>query len=202
MSGAGPKPDALTSLTSLFVRRPVFTIVINLLVIVAGLAAFNAVEIRELPNVDRPVISITTLFDGASAEAVDRQLTSDIESAVARVPGIASISSSSRFGQSRVTVEFSDSTDLNVAASDVRDAVAGIANQLPDDADESRIVKADANADSIMRVAVLSSTLRIEQLTTLVDDRIADRIAAVEGVADVTLSGEREQLIYLSLIHI
>ncbi|WP_062203933.1 efflux RND transporter permease subunit [Aureimonas sp. AU12] len=199
MSGAGPKPDALTSLTSLFVRRPVFTIVINLLVIVAGLAAFNAVEIRELPNVDRPVISITTLFDGASAEAVDRQLTSDIESAVARVPGIASISSSSRFGQSRVTVEFSDATDLNVAASDVRDAVAGIANQLPDDADESRIVKADANADSIMRVAVLSSTLRIEQLTTLVDDRIADRIAAVEGVADVTLSGEREQLIYVDV---
>jgi len=195
----GEKPDGLTALTSLFVRRPVFTIVINLLLIVAGLAAFNSVEIRELPNVDRPVISVTTNFEGASPEVVDRQLTDEIESAVARVPGIASISSSSRFGQSRVTVEFTDTTDLNVAASDIRDAVAGIANSLPDDADESRIVKADADADAIMRLAVLSSALPIEDLTTLVDDRIADRIAAVEGVADVDLSGDRERLIYVDV---
>ncbi|MET0258296.1 MAG: efflux RND transporter permease subunit [Methylobacterium sp.] len=193
------KSDGLTALASLFVRRPVFTIVVNLLLIVAGLAAFNSVEIRELPNVDRPVISITTTFEGASAEAVDRQLTSEIEGAVARVSGIASISSSSRFGNSRVTVEFTDATDLNVAASDVRDAVAGIANRLPEDADESRIVKADANADSIMRLAILSDSMRIEDLTTLVEDRIADRVAAVEGVADVTLSGEREKLIYVDV---
>ncbi|WP_182085424.1 efflux RND transporter permease subunit [Aureimonas sp. ME7] len=199
MSGSPSKPDGLTALTSLFIRRPVFTIVINLLIIVAGLAAFNAVEIRELPNVDRPVITVSTTFEGASAEVVDRQLTSDIESAVARVPGIASISSSSRFGRSQVTVEFTEATDLNVAASDIRDAVAGIANQLPDDADESRIVKADADADAIMRLAVLSSTLRIEDLTTLVDDRIADRIAAVEGVADVDLSGERQRLVYVDV---
>ncbi|MBB3996194.1 efflux RND transporter permease subunit [Aureimonas pseudogalii] len=193
------KSDGLTALASLFVRRPVFTIVVNLLLIVAGLAAFNSVEIRELPNVDRPVISITTTFEGASAEAVDRQLTSEIEGAVARVSGIASISSSSRFGNSRVTVEFTDATDLNVAASDVRDAVAGIANRLPEDADESRIVKADANADSIMRLAILSDSMKIEDLTTLVEDRIADRVAAVEGVADVTLSGEREKLIYVDV---
>ncbi|WP_062012549.1 efflux RND transporter permease subunit [Aureimonas sp. AU4] len=197
--GSDHKPDGLTALTSLFIRRPVFTIVINLLVIVAGLAAFNAIEVRELPNVDRPVISVTTTFEGASPEVVDRQLTSEIESAVARVSGIASISSSSRFGQSRVTLEFSSATDLNVAASDVRDAVAGVANRLPDDADESRIVKADADADAIMRLAVLSETLPIEELTTLVDDRIADRIAAVEGVADVELSGERERLVYVDV---
>ncbi len=191
--------DGLTAFTSLFIRRPVFTIVLNLLLIVAGLAAFNAVEIRELPNVDRPVITVTTRFEGASPEVVDRQLTDEIESAVARVPGIASISSSSRFGQSRVTIEFSDSTDLNVAASDVRDAVAGIANSLPDDADEARIVKADADADAIMRLAVLSSALRIEDLTTLVNDRIADRVAAVEGVANVEPSGDREKLVYIDI---
>ncbi len=82
----------------------------------------------------------------------------------------------------------------------MRDAVAGIANQLPDDADESRIVKADADADAIMRLAVLSNSLPIEEdLTTLVDDRIADRIAAVEGVADVDLSGERERLVYIDV---
>lgn len=199
---AAPKSrdtDAVTKFTSLFIRRPVLTIVLNLLIIVAGLAAFQAVEIRELPNVDRPIITVTTTFESASPEAVDRQITSEVESAVARVPGIVSISSSSRFGSSRVTIEFSDSTDLNVAASDVQNAVASIANRLPDSSDEPRIVKADADADAIMRLAVLSPNMPIEDLTTLVDDRILDRLAAVEGVAEVEMYGDRERQIFVDL---
>ncbi|MFD2236330.1 efflux RND transporter permease subunit [Aureimonas populi] len=191
--------DAVTKFTSLFIRRPVLTIVVNLLIVVAGLAAFQAAEVRELPNVDRPVISVSTSFTGASPEAVDRQVTADIEGAVARVPGIVSISSNSRFGSSQVTIEFSSSTDLNVAASDVRDAVSSIANRLPDDADEPRIVKADADADAIIRLSVLSPGLSIEDLTTLVDERIADRLAAVEGVAAVQLSGDRERQIFVDI---
>ncbi|KAA0972317.1 efflux RND transporter permease subunit [Aureimonas fodinaquatilis] len=191
--------DGVTKFTSLFIRRPVLTLVLNMLILVAGLAAFQSVEIRELPNVDRPVITVTTSYESASPEAVDRQVTSEVESAIARVAGIVSISSSSRLGNSRVVIEFSDSTDLNVAANDVTNAVAAIANRLPDDADEPRIVKADADADAIMRLAVLSPSMKIEDLTTLVDDQIADRIAAVEGVAEVTLSGDREQQIYIDI---
>ena len=193
------KPDGLTALAGLFVRRPVLTIVLNLLIVVAGLAAFNAVEVRELPNVDRPVISVSIDFDGASPETVDRQITSEIESAVARVSGIASISSRSRFGDSRVTIEFTESTDLNVAASDVRDAVGRVANALPDGAGEPRIVKADADAEAIMRLAVTAPAMAIEDLSTLVEDRIADQLAAVEGVADLQIYGEREKLIYVDI---
>ncbi|MEF2071765.1 efflux RND transporter permease subunit [Consotaella aegiceratis] len=193
------KPSALTAFTSLFIRRPVLTIVVNMLIVVAGLAALNAVEVRELPNVDRPVISISTDLDGAAPEAIDRQVTSVIESAVARVTGISSISSRSRFGDSRVTAEFTDSTDLNVAASDIRDAVGRVRNQLPDGAEEPRIVKADADADAIMRLAVFAPDMRVEDLTTLVDDRITDRLAAVEGVADVQVYGDREKLIYVDI---
>ncbi|WP_336739001.1 efflux RND transporter permease subunit [Aureimonas altamirensis] len=198
MSG-GRVRDGVTKFTSLFIRRPVLTLVLNLLIIVAGLAALQSVEIRELPNVDRPVITVSTTFESASPEAVDRQVTSEVESAVARVPGIVSISSTSRLGNSRVVIEFSSATDLNVAASDVTNAVAAIANRLPDDADEPRIVKADADADAMMRLAVLSPDMRIEDMTDLVDDQIANRIAAVEGVAEVTLTGERERQVYIDI---
>ena len=199
MSAGSGGTDALTKFTSLFIRRPVLTIVVNLLIVVAGFAAFQGIEIRELPNVDRPVISVSTDFTGASPQVIDQQVTSTIEGAVARVPGIVSISSTSRLGASRVTIEFSTSTDLNVAASDVRDAVSSVIRQLPDDVEEPRIVKADADADAIMRLAVLSPNLAIEDLTTLVDEGISDRLAAVEGVAAVQLSGDRERQIFVDI---
>ncbi|MBO0663994.1 efflux RND transporter permease subunit [Jiella sp. MQZ9-1] len=191
--------DGLTAFTSLFIRRPVLTIVLNILIVVAGLAALQAVEVRELPNVDRPVVTVTVTFEGASPETIDRQVTGQIESAVARVTGIESMSSRSSFGTSRVTIEFTDKTDLNVAASDVRDAVSRIANSLPDGADEPRVVKADADADPIMRLAVTAKAMKIEDLTTLVEDRVADQLAAVDGVADVQEYGEREKLIYVDI---
>ena len=121
-----------TGLTALFIRRPVLAFVLNTLIAVAGLAAFYGVEIRELPDVDRAVVTVTTEFEGAAAETVDRELTDTIEGAVARVSGVKSISSTSSFGRSRVTIEFNDGVDLNVAASDVRDAVGRVANQLPE----------------------------------------------------------------------
>ena len=183
-----------TGLTALFVRRPVLAFVLNTLIAVAGLAAFYGVEVRELPDVDRPVITVTADFEGAAAETVDRELTDRIEGAVARVSGVKSISSSSSFGRSRVTVEFNDGVDLNVAASDMRDAVGRVANQLPDDADAPRIVKADANADAVMRLAVTSDTMSVEDMTILVEDQIEDALAAVPGVADVQVYGDREKI--------
>ncbi len=100
-------------MTALFIRRPVLAFVINTLITVAGLAAFFGIEIRELPDVDRPVITVRTDYSGASAESIDREVTAIIEGAVARVNGVKAISSSSQFGDSRVTVEFGDGVDLD-----------------------------------------------------------------------------------------
>jgi HAE1 family hydrophobic/amphiphilic exporter-1 len=183
-----------TGLTALFVRRPVLAFVINTLIAVAGLAAFYGVEIRELPDVDRPVITISTNFTGAAAETIDREVTAVIEGAVARVAGVKSISSSSSFGRSRVTVEFGDDVDLDVAASDARDSVSRVQNNLPEDIEAPRIVKADANADAVMRLAVTSSTMSVEDMTILVEDQIVDTLSAVEGVADVQVYGDREKI--------
>ncbi len=182
------------ALASLFVKRPVLAFVINAIIVVAGLAALFGVQVRELPNVSRPVISVSTSYPGASAETVDSEVTSVVEGAVARVSGVTDISSSSRYGSSRTTIEFDASADLNIAASDVRDAVSRVTRQLPADAEAPTVVKADANAQAIMRLSVTSDTLGIGELTDLVTTTVSDRLAAVPGVADVQLYGNESQI--------
>ena len=186
--------DPGQSFTALFVRRPILAAVLNTLLVVAGLAALFGVEVRELPDVDQPVITVRTTYDGASPQTIDQELTQIIEGAVARVSGIKSISSESQFGSSRVTLEFTDAADIAVAANDVRDALGRITNQLPEDADEPRIIKADSDSQAIMRIAVTSSNLSMEDLTLLVDNEVTDRLAAVDGVADVELYGDQEKI--------
>lgn len=187
--------EATKGISALCVRRPVLTIVINLLIVVAGLAAFRGVEIREMPDVDRPVITVRATYDGATPETIDTQVTRVLEGAASRVPGVKSISSSSESGSSRIVVEFDESSDLNVAANDLRDAVGNAERQLPDDIEDVSIVKADDNSDAIIRLAVTARGMPIQDLTKLVEDNIVDRLAAVDGVASVTLNGNRQPLV-------
>ncbi|MBA1346128.1 efflux RND transporter permease subunit [Rhizobium sp. WYCCWR 11146] len=182
------------SFTALFVRRPILALVFNTLMVVAGLAAYVGVEVRELPDVDRPVVTVRTTFDGASPQTIDQELTKVIEGAVARVSGLRSISSTSSFGQSRVTLEFSDAIDLSVAANDVRDAIGRITQNLPDEADAPQIVKADSDSSAIMRLAVTSTNLNMDDLTQLVENEVIDRLASVDGVADVEEYGDQEKV--------
>ena len=178
--------------TAVFVRRPVLTIVLNLLIVIAGIAAFSGVEVRELPNIDRPVITVRTNYTGASPETIDKEITAVIEGAVARTPGVSSISSQSQAGQSRVTIEFNPSTNIDVAANDLRDAIGNL-RTLPEDADAPTIVKADANSDPIMRLAATAANAPIDELTRVVKNQIVDRLAAVEGVADIEIYGDRDR---------
>ncbi len=178
--------------TALFVRRPILAFVLNALIVIAGLSALSGAEVRELPDVDRPVITVNTNFEGAAPETIDREITSVIEGAAGRVAGVKSISSTSRFGSSRVTVEFRDDVDLDVAATDLRDSIARIQNNLPDEADPPRVVKADADSEPVLRIAVTSSTRSAQDLTKLVRDTVEDRLLAAQGVADVQIFGERD----------
>lgn len=187
--------EATKGISALCVRRPVLAVVFNLLIVLAGLAAYNGVEIRELPDIDRPVITIRASYDGATPETVDKQVTRVLEGAASRVPGVKDISSTSRSGSTRIVLEFDNSIDLNVAANDLRDAVGNVERFLPDDVDNLAIVKADTNSDAIMRLAVTTRDQTIQDLTKLVEDVAVDRIAAVEGVADVSVYGDREPLV-------
>jgi HAE1 family hydrophobic/amphiphilic exporter-1 len=195
---AGPETERAGA-TALFIRRPILAIVVNLLIMIAGLAALRGVEIRELPNVDQPVVTISTTYQGATPETIDAQVTSLIESAVSRVQGVSAISSQSSYERSRVTVTFGADTDLNVAASDVREAVARITRRLPEKIEAPTVVKADADASPIMQIAVSSQTISIDELTRLVQDRIVQRLTAVPGVADATTYGTRAPVIRVAV---
>ncbi|HEU0223299.1 MAG TPA: efflux RND transporter permease subunit, partial [Paracoccaceae bacterium] len=191
--------DGAGAFTGLFVRRPVLALVVNLLIIVAGLAALVGAEVRELPDIDQPAITVTTFYEGAAPATIDAEVTEVIEGAAARVPGVKAISSSSRFGRSQVTIEFNDETSIDAAASDLRDSLSRVRNNLPEETEEPRIVKADANADDVIRVALTSDRLPIADLTRLAQNEVLDGLSSVAGVADVQVRGEREPVLFIDI---
>ena len=178
------------AIASFFVRRPVLALVLSILIVLGGIAALLGIEVRELPNVDQPVLSIDTDYTGASADTVDNQVTSIIEGAVARVQGVSSISSTSRQSRSSVDMSFVEGTDLETAISDVRSALSRVADQLPATVIPT-VVKGDPNAQPIVQLSVTSNTVSRDDLTALVDNTIAPRFTAVPGVADVQIYGEQ-----------
>jgi len=199
MSREQPRLAQWGGFTAIFVRRPVLALVISMLMIVAGVASLSGIEVRELPAIDRPVISITTSFTGATPETVDRELTSVIEGSVARVSGIRNISSTSSFGRSRIVLEFSADTDLDAAANDLRDAISRVSNRLPSDASEPRLVKADSDAQPVLRLSLTDENRSVQELSLILEQIVLDRLAAVPGVADVQAFGTRDQIFLVDI---
>ena len=184
-----------SDLPALAIKRPTLVVVLNLLIVIAGLAAVFGVEVRELPDVDRPVVTVRAFFDGASPETMDAEVTSVIEGAVARVSGVQTINAASEENNARVRAEFSPGVDLDVAANDIREAVAGIERRLPDGVEDVTVVKADADAYPIIRLALVGERLSQEALTRLAEDDVAAELAAIPGVATVQLFGDRKQVL-------
>ncbi|MBN7819938.1 efflux RND transporter permease subunit [Bowmanella yangjiangensis] len=184
-----------SDLPSLSIRRPVLIVVLNLLIIIAGFAAINGVEVRELPDVDRPIVTVTANFPGGSPETVDTEVTSRLEGAVARVSGVKSIRANSEEGNARVMVEFRPGIDLDNAANETREAVSRVQRQLPDDVERLSIIKADNDAESVVSLAVSSDKLELEALTERVETDLAPLFLSIPGVADVRLNGDRERVL-------
>ena len=177
------------SLTALGVRRPVLIAVVNFLIMLAGLAAIMGVDVRELPNVDRPIVSVRAVYEGASPQTMDAEVTSIIENAVARVSGVRSIQSSSEENNMRMRAEFRPGVDLNVAASDVREAVSRVQRDLPEDVEQVLVIKADDDAQDIIQLSAYSDTLSKQVLAERIEKDVAPELLSVDGVADVRLDG-------------
>lgn len=195
-----PGTDSGSGFIGAFIQRPILAAVISLLIVIAGLAALSGVEVRELPEVDRPVVSITTSYPGATPEAIDAEVTAIIESAVAQVDGVQTISSSSSYERSNVTAEFSSNANIDIAATDIKNAVSGIGRELPDDILEPIVRKADSDASPIMRLSVSAAGFDPGSLARLVDDVILPRLQAVEGVAQADDYGVRNRVIRVRVI--
>lgn len=182
-------------LTALGVRRPVLIIVINLLIILGGIASVLGVDVRELPNVDRPIVSVRAVYDGASPQTMDTEITSVLEGAVARVSGVKNIESSSEENNMRMRVEFQPGLDLDTAASDVREAVSRVERQLPDDIDQVTIVKADDDAQAIVELSAFSNTLSKYELAERIEKDVAPEFQSISGVAEVRLQGDQPRVL-------
>jgi multidrug efflux pump len=183
------------TLSDLSIRRPVLALVASLMIVVMGVASLLSIPVRELPDVDSAVVTVTTLYTGASPQIVDTDITEIVESSVAGVSGVKTISSQSRRGRSRTVVEFETGRDIDEAANDVRDAVGRIRASLPEAADEPRIIKNDSDADPVMRIAISSSRHSPEDITDYAERFIVDRLATLDGVASIDIRGERRYAI-------
>ena len=176
-------------ISDISVKRPVLASVLSILLVVFGLVSFQALPLREYPDIDPPVVTIETLYPGASASVVETQITQLIEERVAGVEGIEFISSASEEGRSAITVEFITSRDVDGAANDIRDRVSGIIDDLPDEADPPEIQKVDSNDDVIMWLNLVSDRLSVPELTDYADRYLVDSFSVLSGVARVRIGG-------------
>jgi len=182
-------------LSDVSIKRPVFATVLSLLIVVFGLAALLGLPVREYPDIDPPVVSISTDYIGAAAEVVDTQITQVVEGAISGIEGIRSIESSTEQGESRTSIEFTISRDIDIAANDVRDAVSRIADQLPEEAEAPVVQKADSDARPMMWVTLRSDVWDSAELSDFAERVLADRLSVLDGVASVRIGGERRYAI-------
>src|SRR5437867_4264174 len=154
-------------LSRVSIQRPVLATMMNLVVVLFGLIGLSRLPVRELPDIDPPIVSVTTVYPGANAEVVDTVVTERLEEAINNIEGIKTLQSESREGVSTITVEFDLSREIDIAAQDVRDRVARVRGELPTDVREPVIAKQDADAQAIIWTALNSDRYSPLELTTL-----------------------------------
>jgi multidrug efflux pump len=174
-----------------FVRRPVFATVMSLIVVLVGLVCYARLTVREYPNIDEPIVSVRTDYLGASAEIIETQVTQVLESSIAGIEGIETMTSSSEPEESRITVRFRLGTNPDVAASDVRDRVARVRGQLPEEIEEPVIAKVEADAQAVIYIAFTSDRHKPIEVSDYADRYVKDRLQNIPGVAEVRIFGER-----------
>jgi multidrug efflux pump len=179
-------------LSDLSVKRPVFATVINLVLVIFGIVCFSMLPLREYPDIDSPVVTISTDYPGASAEIVESKITQPLEDLISGVEGIVNISSSSRVGRSNVIIEFNVNRDIDAAANDVRERVSRMMERLPDQARPPQVVKANGDDDTIAWFLLNSDTMTNLELTDYANRYIVERFSVVDGVARLQIGGERK----------
>jgi multidrug efflux pump len=186
-------------LPDISIRRPVLATMMSLALLLCGSISLNQLPVRELPDIDPPIINVTTVYPGANASVVETEITERLEEAINNVPGIKTLSSESREQVSNITVEFSLSRDIDIAAQDVRDRVSRIRGRLPENIDEPVISKQDSDARPIMWIGMSSERFSPMELTELAEKQIKNRLQTVEGVSSIYIGGEQRFAIRLWL---
>lgn len=163
----------------------------TIIIVLFGAIGLGRLGIREFPSVDRPIITVSTSYPGANADVIETQITEPLEQSINGIAGISSMTSTSRDGQSRITVEFGLEVDLEAAANDVRDKVSGAQFMLPGDADPPVVQKADADSDPIIFINLGSPKRPIMELSDIAENIFKERLQTIPGVSSVSVWGSK-----------
>jgi len=186
-------------ISEITVKRPVLATVISLFLVLIGIVSYDKLTIREYPDIDKPVITVSTIYRGASAEIMERDVTQILEDSISGISDIKEITSSSQNEFSSIKIEFNLSRDMDSAANDVREKVGRALPLLPKEADQPRVTKSDTDARAVMWIGFSSNQLSSIQLNDYLDRNIVDRLSILPGVASIIIGGERKYAIRIWL---
>ena len=189
----------MVNISELSIKRPVFAAVLTLVLILFGLIGYTFLGVREFPNVDNPIISVSVSYPGANAEVIMNQITEPLEQNINGIPGIRALSSVSSQGSSRITVEFELSVDLETAANDIRDKVSRAQRFLPRDCDPPTVAKSDADASPIMQIGIRSGKRSLMELSEIAELTIKEQLQTVPNVSGVDIWGQKRYAMRLWL---
>jgi multidrug efflux pump len=178
-------------LSTMSIRRPVLASVMSFTILLFGVIAFTRLPVREYPDIDPPIISITTFYRGASPAVVETEITNVLEEQFATLEGVKTLTSSSREQGSVITIEFELNRNVDAAANDVRDRVSRVRSNLPREIDDPVISKVDVNAQAIVWLALSSDRHSGLELSDVADRVLKERIQRLPGVGSVIIAGER-----------
>lgn len=186
-------------LSDVSVKRPVVAVVFSLLLCIFGVVSFNKLSVREMPDVENPVISVSTRYTGASASIMESRVTTVLEDQLSGISGIERITSTTRNGSSRISIEFEMGWDLTEGVSDVRDAVSRARRSLPDEANEPVVSKDNGSGEVAVYVNLISSVMDRSQLTDYAERVLVDRFNLINGISSVDLYGALYRVMYIKL---
>jgi multidrug efflux pump len=178
-------------LSEISIKRPVLATVLSLTILLFGLLSFTRLPVREYPDIDSPIVSVTTIYRGASAQVVETEITDVLEEQLSTIEGVKLITSSSQEQVSRISVEFSLSRDVDQAANDVRDRVSRVRGALPPEVEEPVVAKQDVNAQPIMWLALKGEGYNLLELSEFAHNVLEERIQRIEGVGSVFVGASR-----------
>ena len=179
-------------LSEISIKRPVLATVMSLVIVLMGFLSYSRMAVREYPNIDPPVVSVRTVYKGATAQVIESAVTQPLEDSLSGIEGIKTIKSNSREEVSQITITFLTSREVDAAAADVRDRVSRIRKQLPATIDEPVVSKIEADAQAIIWIAVTSDHQSPMEITDFADRYLTDPLKAIPGVSSVIIGGERK----------
>jgi multidrug efflux pump len=173
------------------IRRPVFASMVTAALVLFGGIGYSRLAVREYPDVDPPIVSVSTELPGANPQVVESAVTDILEEELSTVQGLRTLTSSSQEGNSNITLEFTLDRDVEAAAQDVRDKVARVRGRLPEDVREPVVAKEEADANPFFWLALSGANYDLLQLSDIGDRLVKQRLQTLPGVGSARIYGER-----------